>query len=254
MMKDKEEKRKVENIHNPGLDHVGATHFFNACLGHDPNFGNHWVRQKTCAVFKILKVASYFYKTCCYRFSALAALNHNLFGFVSRVITDLSSGKHAGSGCTLRFIMDWAWKSVALIKERFDEICTNIATFVFAENSTACARDNWWCRRSVMSCSAAIGPHKNEVVLKFGASTVKHLGLFIVRLARDWSGQRIGTRFSLLTNEHSATDVFKPDPVLTRSHSDILFPAAISHVVVYAPDLLKACCLWLSVTSPPYGE
>nr|XP_026694871.1 protein ELYS-like [Ciona intestinalis] len=55
-----------------------------------------------------------------------AALDHGLFGFLSRVISDLSSGEHAGSGCSLRFIMEWAWKTVAIIKDSIDNLCVPI--------------------------------------------------------------------------------------------------------------------------------
>nr|CAB3220657.1 protein ELYS-like [Phallusia mammillata] len=55
-----------------------------------------------------------------------AALDHNLFGFMSRVIVDLATGEFASSGCTSRFVMEWAWKTVAIIKDSFDTLCVPI--------------------------------------------------------------------------------------------------------------------------------
>ncbi|XP_076804145.1 uncharacterized protein LOC143448335 isoform X2 [Clavelina lepadiformis] len=55
-----------------------------------------------------------------------AALDQGIFSFLSRVISDLSSGVHAASGCTLRFVMDWAWKTVAIVKDSVDNLCVPI--------------------------------------------------------------------------------------------------------------------------------
>ena len=48
------------------------------------------------------------------------ALDHHLLGLLTQCITQFSDGGFNGVGCTLRSILEWAWKKVAAIKESID--------------------------------------------------------------------------------------------------------------------------------------
>ncbi|CAH1774002.1 unnamed protein product [Owenia fusiformis] len=50
-------------------------------------------------------------------------LDYNAVGFISTCITQWAEGEYNHLGCTLRFLLDWAWKKVGSVKEALDKLC-----------------------------------------------------------------------------------------------------------------------------------
>lgn len=48
------------------------------------------------------------------------ALEYNMVGLIVGAVRSWSDGKYSKAGCTLKFMLDWAWKRVAAIKEKLD--------------------------------------------------------------------------------------------------------------------------------------
>jgi hypothetical protein len=48
------------------------------------------------------------------------ALEHNMVGLIVGAARDWADGRYSKAGCSLRFLLDWAWRRVGLIKERLD--------------------------------------------------------------------------------------------------------------------------------------
>ena len=70
-------------------------------------------------------------------FVFFSALIHDIFAFLSYVISDLATGEYVASGCTLRFILEWAWKQASIIKDSINSLCKiiNCPSFVRATRS-----------------------------------------------------------------------------------------------------------------------
>lgn len=58
-----------------------------------------------------------------YNISLNTALEHCQKSFLLSVLKELACGHLAACGCTLRFFMDWSWKSVATTKDSIDKLC-----------------------------------------------------------------------------------------------------------------------------------
>lgn len=48
------------------------------------------------------------------------ALEHNMVGLIVAAARDWADGRYSKSGCSLRFLLEWAWRRVGVIKERLD--------------------------------------------------------------------------------------------------------------------------------------
>jgi hypothetical protein len=48
------------------------------------------------------------------------ALEHNMVGVIVAAARDWADGRYSKAGCSLRFLLDWAWRRVATVKERLD--------------------------------------------------------------------------------------------------------------------------------------
>ncbi|XP_013393920.1 protein ELYS, partial [Lingula anatina] len=51
------------------------------------------------------------------------ALNHGAAGFITSCVSQFAEGEFVHAGCTLRFILDWAWGKVAQVKDSLDKLC-----------------------------------------------------------------------------------------------------------------------------------
>ena len=51
-----------------------------------------------------------------------AALNHHLVDFLKGCLIHWSDGKYSQAGCTLNFFLNWAWNTVATIKQSIDKV------------------------------------------------------------------------------------------------------------------------------------
>ena len=50
------------------------------------------------------------------------ALEHHMVGFLTECVASWYDGKYSEAGCTVAFLLDWAWKSVADIKQSVDVV------------------------------------------------------------------------------------------------------------------------------------
>ena len=53
------------------------------------------------------------------------ALKHHMVNFISDCVEHWLDGKYSEAGCTSKFLLDWAWKNVANIKQEVDTASTN---------------------------------------------------------------------------------------------------------------------------------
>ncbi|XP_052102837.1 protein ELYS-like isoform X2 [Mytilus californianus] len=52
------------------------------------------------------------------------ALEYNMLPFLNRCIQDWSPGEYVHHGCTLKFVLDWAWSRVVHLKNTIDNTCS----------------------------------------------------------------------------------------------------------------------------------
>jgi hypothetical protein len=55
-----------------------------------------------------------------------AALEHNMLPFIISCVHQWASGDLSTYGCSLRFLLEWAWTKVTLIKDILDKLCVSL--------------------------------------------------------------------------------------------------------------------------------
>ncbi|XP_052284768.1 protein ELYS-like isoform X2 [Dreissena polymorpha] len=51
------------------------------------------------------------------------ALEYNLVAFIKACIVQWATGEYDYQGCTLKFVLDWAWETVSKLKHKIDQVC-----------------------------------------------------------------------------------------------------------------------------------
>ncbi|XP_039251531.2 uncharacterized protein LOC120328998 isoform X1 [Styela clava] len=113
------------------------------------------------------------------------ALEHGQVSFLLSIVRDLASGHLAACGCTLRFVMDWAWKSVANVKDSIDKLCIPI-----------------------FDCTCPTLDSLVQSQLQFHTTQVHHLKIVFQKLleftedATDQSKEELKTKLNVVTLIH----------------------------------------------------
>ncbi|XP_053388685.1 protein ELYS-like, partial [Mercenaria mercenaria] len=57
------------------------------------------------------------------------ALEYNMISFLKTCVTTWAAGEYENQGCTLKFLLDWAWEMVSSTKHKIDSICVTLYNY-----------------------------------------------------------------------------------------------------------------------------
>ena len=57
------------------------------------------------------------------------ALDYSMVNFIMKCVQEWAAGEFVHLGCTLKFLLDWAWEKVSLVKSTIDATCKSNFSF-----------------------------------------------------------------------------------------------------------------------------